>query len=179
RWKGKEEFSLEMSGSIKNLLINHWRIASNDVIVPNALANVEIKIGKESVELAKTSEIKVNKLVAHPFAKLTLKPHKTYALGLNIPETDAQDAFDSFPKGMFSSLEGIKVSGELRYDFDLFLDTENPDSVRLSSSLQESGFKINAYGTTNFSKINSQFVYTPFEEGKPVRIIVVGPDNPS
>src|SRR5690606_18469710 len=179
KWKNNEEFQINASGRIGNLLVNHWRIASNDVIVPNASLNAELIVGKESIELDKNSEAKVDKIVLHPHIRYTLGRHKTYTLGLSIPTLNAQDAFDSFPIGLFESLEGTKVSGRLAYDFNLFLDTGNPDSVKLSSSLKEQGFKINSFGKQNFSKINSTFIYTPYENDLPVRNITVGPSNPN
>ena len=179
KWKNNEEFQINASGRIRNLLLNHWRIASNDVVVPNASINAEILIGKSSIELDKNSEVTIAKISGNPYAKLVVSPHKTYAVGFNIPNSKAQDIFDSFPTGLFESLEGIRVAGEMQYDFSLFLDSKYPDSVKLSSNLQETGFKINAFGKTNFSKINSQFIYTPFEDEKPVRDIIIGPDNPN
>lgn len=179
KWNGKEDFQISASGRIVNLLVNHWRIASNNVIVPNVAIDAEVIIGKDYIELDKNSQATLAKVTAQPYAKFSLNPSKTIALGLEVPETKAQDVFDSFPIGLFESLEGIKVSGTMKYSSDFFLDTENPDSVKLHSSLQESGFKINAFGKTDFSKINSPFVYTPYEDGKPVRDIIVGPDNPN
>ncbi len=179
KWNGSENFQISASGRIVNLLVNHWRIASNDVIVPDGSMDAEIIIGKDYIELDKNSLATLAKISAKPYAKLSLSPSKTIALGLEIPETKAQDVFDSFPVGLFESLEGLKVSGTMKYSSSFFLDTKNPDSVKLNSSLQENGFKINAYGKTDFSKINSQFVYTPYEDGKPVRDIIVGPDNPN
>ena len=40
-------------------------------------------------------------------------------------------------------------------------------------------FDIVSFGKTDFKKINSPFIYTPFEKGKPVRDIMVGPSNPN
>lgn len=179
KWNGKEDFQINASGRIVNLLVNHWRVASNNVIVPNMSIDAEVIIGKDYIELDKNSQATLAKVTAQPYAKFSLNPSKTIALGLEVPETKAQDVFDSFPIGLFESLEGIKVSGTMKYSSNFFLDTKNPDSVQLHSSLQESGFKIDAFGKTDFSKINSQFVYTPYENGKPVRDIIVGPDNPN
>src|SRR5690606_29325184 len=147
RWKG-EDFHIEASGRLANLLLNHWRIASNDVVVPNGSMNAEIVIGPSSITLAESSEVQLEALKAYPYAKLDLMPHKAYALGLEVPETPAQEVFNSFPKGLFESLDGIKTSGTMKYSFDFFLDTEQPDSVELNSALEEKGFKVVAYGKT-------------------------------
>jgi len=177
-WNGDDELRMSGSWRVGNLLMNHWRIASNDVVVPNAFIDAEIEVGKDYVSLDKESEIKINALKANPYARITFKPHKMYSFGLRTPYIEAQEVFDSFPTGLFTSLEGIKVSGEMAYQLDFFLDTELPDSVKLFSAMSEKSFRVNSWGATNLAKINSDFVYTPYEEGKPVRNIVVGPANP-
>ncbi|HWK99679.1 MAG TPA: biosynthetic peptidoglycan transglycosylase, partial [Parapedobacter sp.] len=60
---------------------------------------------------------------------------------------------------------------------DAFLDTANPDSVQFESHMEEHDFKVNAWGNANIPKINTTFTYTPYEDGQPVRDIVVGPGN--
>src|SRR5690606_29801342 len=87
---------------------------------------------------------------------------------------------NAFPTGLFESLEGIKVKGKLKYSLDFHLDTKKPDKVVFTSSLNaDKDFKILSFGKTNFQKINNVFIYTPYEKGKPVRDIVVGPGNPN
>lgn len=178
KWINNDDLQISISGQLSNFLINHWRIASNDVIVPKASTQAELIIGKDFIELDEGSVVQLEEIKARPYAKLTLLPHKIYDLGVEIPEMDAQKAFDSFPTGLFESLEGIQVSGKMKYSFDLHLDSEMPDSVQLHSAIEENGFKINAYGKTDLSKINSPFTYEPYETDGPVRDIIVGPENP-
>jgi hypothetical protein len=59
------------------------------------------------------------------------------------------------------------------------LDTSIPDSVKFNSSLRPFNFKILKWGVTNLQKINNTFVYTPYEYGKPMRDITIGPTNPN
>jgi hypothetical protein len=179
KWKNKDELLMSGIWKVSELTVNHPRIASNDVVVPNGFLDAEISIGKDFVALDKTSEMKIAKLVFFPFAKIIFRPHRTYTLGVNTNEISAQDVFDSFPRGLFTSLEGIKVSGKMNYHLDFFLDTKLPDSVKLESSLTAMQFKIDDWGKTDLSKINSQFVYVPYEEGKAQRSIIVGPNNPN
>src|SRR5690606_3439696 len=90
-----------------------------------------------------------------------------------------QDLFDAFPEGLFESLDGIRVSGRIQYLLKAMLDTSNPDSVQFHSSMEQKDFKVNAWGNARIPKINSTFIYTPYEDEKPVREIVVGPENPN
>ncbi|MFM6975501.1 MAG: transglycosylase domain-containing protein [Sphingobacteriaceae bacterium] len=172
---------LRISGfwSVKNLLINHLKIAANNIIVPDGSLDADMVIGENYVELAESSLIHLQKIEANPYIRFTLKPHKIYELKLHTEEQNAQDIFNSFPKGLFESLEGIQVAGQLQYDLNFYLDELQPDSVKFSSRLNPQGFKIIKYGKTNLSKINADFIYTPYEYGKPMRNILIGPSNPN
>ena len=173
-----DEFEIEGSWSVKNLLINHTRIAANDVIIKDGTIDAKILVGSNYVGLDSTSVIYLGKAQINPFLKYTIKPHKIYEMQLHAFDQEAQDIFDAFPVGLFESLEGIKVNGKLRYDLNFYLDSSNPNKVIFNSNLTGSDdFKITQFGKTNFQKINSVFTYTPFEKGKPVRPILIGPAN--
>ncbi|HEX8377332.1 MAG TPA: biosynthetic peptidoglycan transglycosylase [Pedobacter sp.] len=176
--KSGNEFRIYGSWAIRNLLINHPKIAANNIIIPSGAIDADVLIGENFIALDSTSVIYLKNVKANPYIKYTNSPKKTYALKLNTGDLDAQQLFDSFPVGLFESLEGIKVAGELKYSLDFFLDSKNPDGVRINSSLHKSNdFRILGWGKTNFQKINSEFVYTPYEYGKPMRDIIIGPKN--
>jgi hypothetical protein len=172
---------LEVNGSwrIKNMLLNHRRIAGNDIIVPDASIDADMVFGKNFIAIDSTSTIHLKNIKLHPFIKYTLGHSKIYELKLHTEELDAHELINSFPKGLFESLEGIQVTGKLQYDLNFYLDSQNPDSVIFNSKLKNKGFKVLKWGKTNLQKINSTFVYTPYEYGKPMRDIVIGPENPN
>ncbi|MDP3466927.1 MAG: transglycosylase domain-containing protein [Daejeonella sp.] len=172
---------LEVNGSwrVKNLLVNHSRIAGNDIIVQDASLDADMVFGKNFVAIDSTSTFHLKKIKIHPFIKYTLSPSKIYELKLHTEEIDAQELMNSFPQGLFESLEGIQVKGKLQYDLNFHLDSQNPDSVIFNSRLRNDGFKVLKWGKTNLQKINSTFVYTPYEYGKPMRDIIIGPENPN
>lgn len=171
---------LEINGSwkVKNLLVNHKRIAGNDIIVPDASIDADMIIGKNFISVDSTSTVHIRDIDLHPFIKYTLSPSKIYELKLHTGEMDAQKLVGSFPQGLFESLEGIQVTGKLQYDLNFYLDSQSPDSVIFSSKLRNEGFKVLKWGKINLQKINSSFVYTPYEYGKPMRDIIIGPENP-
>lgn len=172
---------LEVNGSwkVKNLLLNHSRIAGNDVIVPNVSLDAVMVFGKNFVAIDSTSTVHLKGISIHPFIKYTLSPTKIYELKLHTESIDAQELMDSFPQGLFDSLDGIRVSGKLQYDLDFYLNADVPDSVIFNSRLRDDNFKVVKWGKTNLQKINSPFVYTPYEYGKPMRNIIIGPQNPN
>ncbi len=174
-----DDFKIEGSWSVRNLLINHAKIASNDILVPDAKIDANMLIGSNFVSLDSSSTVFLKKAIIHPYLKYTLSPNKIYEVKLLAPEQDAQEIFNSFPQGLFESLEGLKVSGKVRYDLNFYLDASLPDSVKFSSGLTPNNFKIIKWGKTNLQKINQEFVYTPYERGKRMRDIVIGPSNPN
>ncbi|MGB4776309.1 MAG: biosynthetic peptidoglycan transglycosylase [Daejeonella sp.] len=172
---------LKISGlwSVKNMLINHPRIAGNDIIVPNGSIETDMLIGENFIAVDSSSTIRLKNIEAHPFLKYTLHPKKIYELKLHTDELEAQQLFDAFPQGLFESLEGIQVAGKLQYDLNFYLDTKQPDQVVFDSRLIQRGFKITKWGKTNLQKINNSFIYTPYEYGKPMRNITIGLQNPN
>jgi hypothetical protein len=174
-----DDYKISGSWGIKNLLINQKRISAADIIVPNAKVDADMLIGENYICLDSTSTVFLKTASVHPYLKYTLSPNKIYEMKINAEEQDAQAIFDSFPLGLFESLEGIKVQGKLKYNLDFYLDSSRPDSVRFNSTLTPFNFKIVQWGKNNLQKINADFIYTPYEYGKPMRNITIGPSNPN
>ncbi len=177
------EFRLEGAGSVRNLRINHPAIARTDVLVSRAAVDANLFVGENYVGVDSSSTLHLGEISARPFVKYTLpetpgQTTKVYELQLHTDMLDAQSLFNSFPQGLFESLEGMQVSGKLKYDLAFRLDTALPDSVKFNSGLTQDNFRVVKMGRTDFAAINKPFVYTPYEKGKPVRDIIVGPENP-
>lgn len=170
-------FKVKGAWSVKNLLINHAKIASNDIIIPDAKIDADLLFGKNYAALDSTSSVYLKEATFHPFLKYTLSPKKIYEIKIHADEQEAQGILNGFPQGLFESLEGLKVSGKVKYDLNFYLDTAIPDSVKFNSGLTPVNFKILSWGKTNLQKINAPFVYTPYEYGKPMRNITIGPAN--
>lgn len=174
-----DDFKISGSWSIKNLLINHPKIASNDIVVADAKIEADMLIGKNYIALDSTSTVFLKKASIHPYIKYTLSPNKIYEVKLHAPEQDAQEIISAFPQGLFESLDGMQVRGKISYDLNFHLDSALPDSVKFTSSLTPLNFKILKWGKTDLQKMNKDFVYTPYERGKPMRDILIGPGNPN
>jgi len=163
---------------VRNLLIHQPGLSSSDIVVPSAGIDANVFVGQNYISVDSSSTISLKKIVAHPYIKYTLNPVKIYELKLNTGWTDAQDLFDSFPLGLFDSLDGIQVAGKLKYDLNIFLNSASPDDVQFDSRLEKDNFRIIRYGKTDLTKLNNTFTYTPYEHGKPMPSRVVGPQNP-
>jgi hypothetical protein len=175
-----EDGQTHLSGywGVSNLVVNQARLASNDIVIPNASIQADVSVGQNYVALDSTSTITLKNATAHPFIKYTLSPSKIYELKLHTGWVNAQDLFSSFPPGVFDALDGIQVSGRLNYSLNLFLNTADPDGVQFDSRLDKDNFHIIHQGKTDLGKLNSTFVYTPYEFGKPMPSRVIGPQNP-
>jgi hypothetical protein len=178
-WKNNEFLHLKATSRVKNLQLYHRRISANEVLLPDGIAHAEWVIGPSTIALSEQTEIQVKKLTLLPNAEIRLFPYKTYQFALQTPWLKGQDVFDSFPKGLFETLEGIRVGGDLRYRMSTFLDDRNPDSVQFSSQMEEKVFKVNSWGNANIPALNNSFEHTPFEDDLAVRSFIVGPENPN
>ncbi|WP_234733048.1 transglycosylase domain-containing protein [Tellurirhabdus bombi] len=172
------ELRIEGAGSVSNLRINHPAVALSDVVVPHAAMDANLFVGENYLGVDSSSTIRLNKATAHPFIKYTTYPTKIYEVQLHTESQEAQDVFDSFPQGLFESLEGIKVSGQLKYDLSLHLDSSLPDSVKFEAGMTPTNFKIIQFGKEDLGKMNRSFEHEVYEKGKLVRKFTVGPENP-
>lgn len=179
------QFRLEGAGSVRNLRINHPAIARTDVLVSRAAVDANLFVGENYIGIDSSSTLHLGEVSARPFIKYTLPDAgsstgqgKLYDVQLHTDPMDAQALFNSFPQGLFESLEGMQVAGKLKYDLSFQFDTALPDSVKFNSGLTQDDFRVIKMGRTDFAAINKPFVYTPYEKGKPVRDIIVGPENP-
>lgn len=165
------------SWGVRNLLIYQPGLSSKNITVPDASIDANLFVGQNYVSIDSSSVVHLKKLTAHPYIKYTLNPVKIYELKVNTGWLNAQDIFDSFPLGVFDSLEGIQVAGKLNYKLNIFLNAANPDGVQFDSRLDKDKFRIIKYGRTDLSRLNSVFVYTPYEKGKPMPSRLIGPKN--
>jgi hypothetical protein len=173
------ETKIFSSWSVKNLLLNHPGLSVNDIVVPNGSIDANVFVGTNYVSLDSSSVIHLKKLTANPYLKYTLNPVKIYEVKVKTGWQNAQDVFDSFPTGMFESLEGIKVTGKLNYSLNMFLNWAHIDDMVFNSTLKkDNDFRILKYGKADLGKLNKTFVYVPYEKGKAMPPHTIGPGNP-
>ncbi|MDB5155369.1 MAG: penicillin-binding protein [Mucilaginibacter sp.] len=173
------ETRIETYCSAHNLLINQPGLAANDIVVQDGSIAANVFVGSNYVSLDSSSVIHLKKISVHPFIKYTLNPVKIYELKLTTGWQNAQDIFDSFPSGVFESLEGIKLAGKLNYALNFYLNKNQPDSLKFDSRMdKDAAFRIVNYGKTDLGRLNKPFVYTPYENDKPMKPHLIGPGNP-
>ena len=171
--------NLSISGNwhIHNLLLKHTKLAQKEVIVPRAAIDCKMLIGENFISIDSSSIATLGNIKIHPFVKYTIAPQKIYELKINTVKTDAQQFINSFPVGLFESIEGMKVAGQLSYHLNFYLDSKDPWHCKFDSKLARDNFKIIQFGNVNFQKANGSFIYTAFEGGRAVKSMIVGPES--
>jgi len=172
------KFYVSGKASINNVVANHWRIAPTDVVIKTAALKYKLFFGEDDLGLDSSTTCQLNDIVVYPYLSYKIRPNKTFALDIKMPSSDANNFFSSLPKGLFSSLEGIKAKGELAYNLHFYIDTQLPDSLQFTSSIIPHNLKITNYGQVNLAKMNDEFLYTAYEGNTPVATFPVGPSNP-
>lgn len=171
---------LEIKGlaSISNFMVNHPKISKKDVEINKAEFDYSLRVGSNFIAIDSTSTIVFNQLVFHPFIKYQRSPNKTFQLNIVTGNVLAQDFINSLPEGLFNHFKGMEAEGSFSYRLDFFYDESNPRDLVFESSLSKDGLRITKYGEANLGKLNTDFVYTPIENGKPQRSILVSTENP-
>lgn len=173
----KRQNLLHLQGEtkVKGLLVDHWRISSDSVDIPEGFLAYEVGIGNDYIELGPSSMVEIQNLTLHPTFKMQYPEAPVYDFAVQTPMMPAQDLFDAFPRGLFTTLEGIRVGGELQYQMKLHFDTKQPDSVAFDSAMIQKGFAVNHWGNLEVGRLNGSFIYEPENSA---RQILVGSDNP-
>jgi len=177
--KNKELLALTGEWDFSNLIINHWRLSDRDILIPSTFMHGELNIGQNSIEVSDKTILKVKEFECHPYLKYVHKPNKQISLGLHTDKIVAQTFFDAIPEGLFESLEGIQVAGDIQYDLKFEMDFNKPNDLIFSSQMNDQELKIIKWGKADIQKLNTDFIYTAYEDGKAVRDIRVGPSNPN
>lgn len=166
---------LVLSGKteVDGLEVYHRRLSPERINLDEGELDFHLNVEPHALELDSASTVRFNRLQFHPYLRLELPGH--LIASIHKPSFPAEELFNSLPHGLFENLEGIRVAGNLSYDFGLDADLACPDSLKFHSDLYPDHFRILEYGATNLSKMSGEFEYTAYEDEVPVRTFPVGP----
>ncbi len=172
--------SLTLSGqwAFENLYVQHRRLSEDAIVLPEAVGEGQINIGKLALEVDPSSTIRVKEFAFRPHLKFIPKPNKVISLSVHTGKFEAQNLFDAIPQGLFPTLDGIKVSGKIAYDLDFSVNFDDPDNIRFVSNMDDSQLKVINWGKANIRDMNGPFVYKAFEDTLLMREITLGTANP-
>lgn len=176
-----EKNLLHVDGSVEyqNLVVRHRRLSDQAVILPHAVAAGGIAIASDYIALTDKSKITVKDFSIAPKAKFTIKPKKKFELAVQTGPFVAQRFFDAIPEGLFESLAGIEVAGQVDYNLDFAVELDNPDNIVFKSVIDDTDLKVLKWGKAKIDSLNFPFEYDAYDDTTLVRHIVVGPANPS
>ena len=168
---------------VAGLQVFHPALSPDTVRLDRGTLDCRLNFRPQDIELDSTSTVRFNRLTFHPYLCLTHRSDTRLSslerwhvrASVNRPWFPSQDLFGSLPKGLFDTLDGIQTEGELAYRGLLDVDFACLDSLKLESELQKKNFRIVRYGNANLSKMNGEFEYTAYENGRPVRTFPIGP----
>lgn len=161
-----------------NLVINHHRLSSEDIVIPEMSAKGGWDVSVDYIALSRGSTFTAKRFSVQPRLKYSLSPRRKVELSIHTDKFPAQDFFDAIPKGLFQSLDGIEVKGDIRYDLDFAVDLDNPDDIQFSSRIDDQALEIVKWGAARVDSLNYPFVYEAYDDTTFLRNIVVGPSNP-
>jgi len=177
--KSGGELHIDGFASIANLMINHPKIASKDVVIKNAKFDFRFLLGSDFISIDSSSTIEFNKIKFNPYLAYETEEDTIYKLKVAIPKMKAQDFIVSLPDGLFTHFQGMEAEGNFEYKLDFMFNKNKPNTLIFDSNLKKENLKITKYGEANLNKLNGEFVYRAIINNVPQRPILVGAENPN
>ncbi|MCX6247207.1 MAG: transglycosylase domain-containing protein [Bacteroidetes bacterium] len=163
---------------LRGLVVHQEKIASSDVAFDRLGMEFAVNIGSDYFEMDSSSQVFFNRLSFHPYMRYRPDPSKQITFSIHKPDFPAEELFSSLPEGLFSTMKGMKVTGNLGFSLDFFVDLSLPDSLRFMADVKRKRFGVVSYGNADLTRMNGPFEYTAYEGGQPARTFAVGPGNP-
>jgi hypothetical protein len=177
--KDGDELHIDGFTSIKNLKVNHSKIASKDVVIKNARFDFRFLLGSDFVSIDSTSTVQFNKVKFHPYVAYETKKDTVYKLKVAIPKMKAKDFISSLPDGLFTHFQGMEAEGNFDYNLNFSFNKNKPDQLVFDSKIKKENLKITKYGEANLNKLNGEFIYRALIKNVLQRPILVGSANPN
>jgi hypothetical protein len=176
--KGDALFHYRGITSFRGLVIQQDQISADKVDFDRLGLDYAVNVGPDYFEIDSSTQVFFNNLSFHPYLKYRPKPTKQITFSILKPNFPAEDLFSSLPEGLFSTLQGVKVNGNLAFELRFFVDLSLPDSLRFQVDLKRNRFSVLSYGNAALTRLNTSFEYTAYEKGVPAQSFLVGPENP-
>lgn len=177
--KSGSELHLDGFASIANLMINHKKIASKDVVIKNAKFDFRFLLGSDFISIDSSSTVQFNKIKFHPYLAFETEKDTIYKLQVAIPKMKAQDFIVSLPDGLFTHFQGMEAQGNFEYSLDFMFNKNKPNKLIFDSKLKKENLIITKYGEANLNKLNGEFVYRAIIQNVQQRPVLVGFENPN
>ena len=163
---------------LKGAYIQQAKISVEEIELNELEIDYSLTVQKHAIQLDSNSEVSINRFKTGLYGRYEKDTSRKISLGLHAPWFRAQNFFNAIPKGLCTSLKGIKTQGNLDYRLKFHADIDHPDSIEFVSIIQRDHFSVQSFGEANLSKINSDFSLPVYDNNKLVRTLDVSPQNP-
>ncbi|HCS21652.1 MAG TPA: hypothetical protein DIW47_14025 [Bacteroidetes bacterium] len=177
---GADGFGLHLSGSINGLELFHPKLSADTIGFHYLATEMDLSFSNSRLTVDTNSSFVINAIRGSFGLQVPLsRAGNQYALLIKTEDLPATEFFASLPKGVFDDTRGIEAKGSLAYTLRFVLDGDHPENVFFDSHFDKTNFAIKKYGATNLALMNGSFTHTVYENERPYRSFVVGPENPS
>jgi hypothetical protein len=164
--------------SITGLRLTGDRISTTEIDIDHIKTEFLIHVAPKQMEWDSVSNVSLNNISFKPFASINLLNNEPDIQFKILPvDWAAGNFFNSLPKGMFTSLDGLKAQGRLHYYLNFSVNLHKPDVLLFDTKLSASDFHLIQYGIDNYTILNSSFEHKIYEKGVLKTSFEVGPAN--
>jgi hypothetical protein len=139
--------------------IFHPKLAENEISIKYTGTNFGASISSNGLILDSTTHFAINKLLVPIEVSITNSYKPQFKVKIETGEQRASDLFESIPKGLFTTLDGIEVGGSIQFDFLFYVDFANPDSLDFYAKLKPIDFSLLSMGKEDYRVLNDTFTY--------------------
>lgn len=164
-----DSIMVSVGANVSNLLFYHALVSDRQVMLQSGDAHFDIALSSQKITIDSSSFIRMNSLTIPFYVDVDTRSSVKLKVAANTGFVKAADLFGSLPQGLFTTLEGIGVSGELRYMLQTDIDFLNPDSLKFFSSLEPRNFRLVHQGATDFTALSDTFTHSVYVNGSLVR----------
>ncbi len=168
-----DSISLTVSSGVFGLETDHRHLSDKTVIVDKASFKLGFGFSNQYITIDSLSYFNLNSFKLPISIVLTNKRKPRAIVKSENRRFLASSLFESLPRGLFNTLQGIRVKGEMEFGLFVDLDLANPDSLKFDINLNPHNFGINAFGSENFYALNDTFTYVAYENGIAIRHIAI------
>ena len=178
---GRQDGVLRLDGllAVSGLMLNHPRLAAEDVHFQNASIDYALRVGADSIELDKATEVSFNRLTFHPYFKFQAGPAAQVTLKLDKTEFKADDFFGSLPAGLVHRTGRSANQRGSRLPLGSFHRLQPPRGAPARIGPGKTRFRDQPLRPRRLQ--GRQRAVPPYglrRQARPLRSFMVGPENP-
>lgn len=169
---------IRTSGEFRNCTLFHPRVSQEEIIIDSASFLLNLQINREKLQVLDNSVLTINGFSIHPDFLFEKTEKYRIALAVDEQNIDVASFFKAFPPGVFQRLSKMKIDGEFSFNFEFDCDFADVDNLKFDFNISSSELKIPLASKSFITRVNSDFEYLCYEDGKEVKQILVSPQNP-